>query len=59
MKLKSVLVICGLSAGLFLNTSCQKTGNQTANNVPANGAGSHPLIANSETAQTSTESWLS
>ena len=56
MKLKSILVICGLSAGLFLNTSCQKTGNQTASSSPADVPGSHPMIANSETAQTSTES---
>lgn len=56
MKLKSVLIICGLSVGIFLNTSCQKTGNQTASSSPANGPGSHPMIANAESAQTSTES---
>lgn len=56
MKLKSVLVICGLSAGLFLTTSCQQTGNQSTTVSTNTTMGSHPMIANAETAQTATES---
>ena len=56
LKLKLSNVLYGLAAGIVLFTSCQNAGTQTANNDPYATPGSHPMIADSETAQVSIES---
>ncbi len=56
MKFRGLKVFCGLAAGVILFASCQNSGTQTTGSDPYATPGSHPMIANSETAQTSTES---
>jgi para-nitrobenzyl esterase len=56
MKLKLSSVLYSLAAGIILFTSCQNAGTQTVNTDPYATPGSHPMIANGETARVSTES---
>ena len=55
MKHQLLRNLCVLAAGVFLFSSCQNAGTQTTNDSYAT-PGSHPMVANSETAQVSTES---
>jgi len=56
MKLKISVVLYGLAAGICLFSSCQTGAKQDTSSNSGNTSGSHPMIANAETAQTSTES---
>lgn len=56
MKLKISVVLYGLAAGICLFSSCQTGAKQDTSSNSGNTPGSHPMIANAETAQTSTES---
>ncbi len=56
MKRKSSKLLYILAASIILLASCQNAGNQKANSDPYAKPGSHPMIANSETAQVPTES---
>jgi len=56
MKVKLSRFLYGLTAGMMLFASCQNPGTQSNSTDPYATPGSHPMVANSETAQTSTES---
>ncbi|MDX8338955.1 carboxylesterase family protein [Draconibacterium sp. IB214405] len=56
MNLKRTTAFYGLLAGVILFTSCQNTSTQNVSSDPYVTPGSHPMNADSETAQVSTES---